>query len=361
MKRLLSKLIRFQELPRVHACYKPVADAVNLTGSGWVFKRLPARNYYIFGKKVSSAILLAPLHVLEHLQLAWEIILEDDQNRLFFVREYLSIPLAIVSPFWMYSSNRIFWQNNHTVQAAFMNSIHRIGLYFLRIVGAKFVSHDTDIFCKLGMLKFDQNLLIIPFPTEFRGSLPARRWPPVGYMRVGIVGSLRPEQRSESALELIRNYRAQSKISYDIVIGSNDRDRLEQFNADDVSLSFFRGEEDYWRCLESIDIVVVNYDPARYFWRTSGIVADAVSSGSVVVAPNFPVISRQLEVPNKVGFCFFDPSSFGDALSKAFLLAKNDDPRIRSERYCAGRSVPEISCCLAKMRQNLRLTAGVVV
>jgi hypothetical protein len=77
---------------------------------------------------------------------------------------------------------------------------------------------------------------------------------------------------------------------------------------------------DYEAALERCDVIVLNYQRERYFYRPSGVIADAVAHGAAVVTPDFPLMHRQLTHPAPVGSVFTDLDQLPDAIARARAL-----------------------------------------
>jgi hypothetical protein len=82
----------------------------------------------------------------------------------------------------------------------------------------------------------------------------------------------------------------------------------------------FTTEAAYTEALRSCYIVVLPYDEEAYAYRVSGVLADAVAAGAVVVAPDLPILRDQLMLPASVGTCYGSRAALGDAVVRAMQL-----------------------------------------
>ena len=81
----------------------------------------------------------------------------------------------------------------------------------------------------------------------------------------------------------------------------------------------FLEESNYFEKLRDTDIVLLPYDPFLYKYMVSGVFAEAVAMGKVVVAPDSSWMAEHIKNKRAAGKLFnsFDPQSIADAVLKA--------------------------------------------
>jgi hypothetical protein len=98
---------------------------------------------------------------------------------------------------------------------------------------------------------------------------------------------------------------------------------LERWRAarvDGINTTDYR---DYLAALGSCEVVVLNYHADRYYYRSSGVIGDAVAQGAAVACPDFPVFRRQIIEPVTVGAVFRDPEDLMRAVHAALELRRS--------------------------------------
>jgi hypothetical protein len=84
----------------------------------------------------------------------------------------------------------------------------------------------------------------------------------------------------------------------------------------------------YEACLASLDILVCDFSRDGYFYRSSGVVCDAICSGVWVVCPDYPVLKHQVSWPVEVGVVYPSWERIPDAMAAAGcqLTERGADP-----------------------------------
>jgi hypothetical protein len=83
--------------------------------------------------------------------------------------------------------------------------------------------------------------------------------------------------------------------------------------------------------------VVLNYRRDRYYYRASGVAADALNHRTVVVSPDFPVLRSQLTYPVQVGCLYRNLDGLESAIEQALAIRPEFEEAL--ERYEAERGV----------------------
>jgi hypothetical protein len=119
----------------------------------------------------------------------------------------------------------------------------------------------------------------------------------------------------------------------------------------------------YLDALDRCDVVILNYRRDRYFYRASGVAADAIARRAFVVCPDFPLMRHLLTEPAPVGALNAGLEDLGRAIREALALRGSaSDPfaahaRARSPAAIAGLLDAFVERGRAPARSNAR-TAG---
>jgi len=146
--------------------------------------------------------------------------------------------------------------------------------------------------------------LAIPHPHHLAENPPpwARGRMPGEAFRVGIIGTVRKEKPIRKLLEILRQ--AQQRLGFELVVGTPRASVppwLGKINAEILDTTT---ETHYSACLSSLDIFVVDFVHAEYYFRPSGAVVDAGMNGCYVICPDFPVFRAQIGQPVSIGETF---------------------------------------------------------
>jgi len=103
-------------------------------------------------------------------------------------------------------------------------------------------------------------------------------------------------------------------------------------------------DEAYREMISRCDVLVQNGAEISYFYRASGPIADAAACGTAVVAPDFPIIGKQVDGIGEV-FQSSETGSAGLSLPEAVRLAveKMRAGEYDFETYCEARSAQTIA------------------
>jgi hypothetical protein len=89
----------------------------------------------------------------------------------------------------------------------------------------------------------------------------------------------------------------------------------------------------YLAALSVCDVVVLNYEKSKYFYRCSGVAADAIGVQTYVVCPDFPFMSSQVNYPAKVGVVYEDETDLEIAIQQALALTLDSDKSAFESHY----------------------------
>jgi len=237
-----------------------------------------------------------------------------------FVREFLTLPLLLASPLLLHFRRRALFVLIHNVQMAHLRSRDRLALRFLFRLGFRFVALETDAGIReLGVDFHNDQLLVLPLCWPATAEIQSR---PRNSAKViiGIVGRLRPEKNVLQLLAILATLRQTMRPNIDIMVGCDSPEILRQAGALGLKCVDTTTDDTYHAALDSIDILVVNYDRSRYFYRTSGVIANAGFRGVVVVCPDYPAFRTQVSTPVPVGATFRSFNDIELAINQAAAL-----------------------------------------
>jgi hypothetical protein len=98
-------------------------------------------------------------------------------------------------------------------------------------------------------------------------------------------------------------------------------------------------------------VVVLNYVRERYYYRASGVAADALARRAAVVCPDFPVMRRQLADPAPVGATFATLNDLEAAITEALGLRPQLDAALA--RHQQARSAQALAALYDAMAERL--------
>jgi hypothetical protein len=67
---------------------------------------------------------------------------------------------------------------------------------------------------------------------------------------------------------------------------------------------------------------VTDYEKESYYYRTSGVISDAGSSGCYIIAPDYPVIRNQVKYPAEIGATFQSFADLDKLLNEAIVTVR---------------------------------------
>ena len=159
----------------------------------------------------------------------------------------------------------------------------------------------------LGIDPDPQQFFILHPPDSRAGRHRGPRAPPprVG---IGVIGEFRQEKDPERLLRILVAARERGGIGPRLVLGCPNEAILERWRSARVEGNDTADYQDYLAALASCEVVVLNYQAAGYYYRSSGVIGDAIALGAAVACPDFPVFRRQITEPVTVGAAFQGPA-----------------------------------------------------
>lgn len=148
---------------------------------------------------------------------------------------------------------------------------------------------------------------IIPHPmiSDVKPKLSySERFSPNTPIKIGVVGMIRKDKPISKLLEKIQEYQSSSSYPSELIIGTPFYQKPKDLDQLKATLYDTTKESDYLKVLQKIDILLVYYDKDKYYYRASGVISDAASSGCYIIASDYPVIKHQINYPVKIGSTF---------------------------------------------------------
>lgn len=231
------------------------------------------------------------------------------------VREFSTLPLAMLSRRFRPFRDRLLFLVNHNLQWAVRSAPERLAFRALNRAGFHFVFFETLDLEPLRRWGFRSGShAAIPLPVETPPPVPRPRAD--GPWRIGLAGQYRLEKGMEPALRSLLESSG-GRIRPRLGIPNPDEffrvsplaDRRAGFDWEDTS-----DPARFRRFLSDCDAILLNYDPAAYAYRPSGLMADAAACGTPVVLPDLPVQRVQVSAPVPVGEVRRDGESWPEAV-----------------------------------------------
>jgi glycosyltransferase involved in cell wall biosynthesis len=146
--------------------------------------------------------------------------------------------------------------------------------------------------------------LVVPHPHHLAENPPPPRPLRVAgaRFRVGLIGTVRKEKPIRHLLEIL--LQARGKLDFQLVVGTPRATTPPWLETLDLEVQDTTTEAQYSACLSSLDIFVVDFVQAEYFFRPSGAVIDAGMNGCYVICPDYLVFQAQISDPVSIGRTF---------------------------------------------------------
>jgi hypothetical protein len=226
------------------------------------------------------------------------------------VREFLTVPLLIVCPLLLPIRNRLKFLLNHNLQTANHKKTEGIILIFLNKIGFRFVNYESgSVPPSLQGFTIDKTL---PFPVQAGNGVPKKFNP----IYVGFIGSIRPEKNIDPLLGAIESAYKKNP-TFIPFLGCDNNLYLKNYKHKGFKTVDTTLYAEYQLALSTINIIVLNYDINCYEFRSSGVVADAISHRIIPIVPNYPIMAHQVQKPNKVGMTFKSLDELDMAINEA--------------------------------------------
>lgn len=293
--------------------------------------------------------------LLVHFVLMWDAV-RLPPGRFGLVREFLSVPTLLVWPVIWFRRRRLLFVVNHNLDSALCSKVHLFALRALCLMGIRLLCFESTAgLVKLNLACDSTQAFAIPTPLLPSQPLPpaAPHCPPV----IGVVGNVRSEKGFEDLLHVLVNASRSGKISARFLIGTTNREVRERCRAVGWEEVDTTHPAEYFSAMSRCDVLVFNYQRPNYFFRISGVVADAICAGTFVVTPNCPGLASQISEPARVGLTFESLEELPAVIECALKLAA-ETPREAFERQIAARGPARLAECLREIFQSFEPAAA---
>jgi glycosyltransferase involved in cell wall biosynthesis len=248
------------------------------------------------------------------------------------MNQYLTDQKIGFLPLLVLRGKKTFLGLHGNQQFAMSSKIKYLGLLYLQIYLKLFQK------LKVLLLEIDDDLIpetyrfsanskyIIPHPimSEVKPRLqPGERLDHNISLKIGVVGMIRPDKPIAQIIEKIQEYIKNSPNHCELAIGTPFNNKPAYLDQIEALLYDTTRQEDYFKVLQMIDILVVHYDKERYYYRASGVISDAGSCGCYIIASDYPVIKNQVNYPVSIGATFSSFDQIGDLIDQAIVKIKD--------------------------------------
>ncbi|HKL20616.1 MAG TPA: hypothetical protein VJ904_02345 [Tichowtungia sp.] len=258
------------------------------------------------------------------------------RQRRMVVREFSTLPLLLVFPLLWPLRKKLYFLINHNLQWAARDPLERFGLAILARLGARWALFESrlslrpQVSDRFGLSS--EKTMVLPHPVL--QSPPVEGCPKggEGASVVGVAGYYRPEKGIDELVGLLK----ETCPEFEILLGLPNPEAAAHLDVETVSTA---SETDYFNMIARCDVLVFNGEKDSYFYRASGPVADAAACRTAVVAPDFPVLGKQVAGIGEV-FQTLETGPAGCSLPDAVRTAveKVRAAQYDFDAYCGARS-----------------------
>lgn len=308
----------------LHLGLQPLMEAARLTRSNVAIVQVPVRwkkRPWLRGRlELYYKGLVAFVAHIRMVCAIWRLRHSD----LIFVREFITPATFLLWPLVRPFRHRLYFFANHNAQWAFRSGIwsHVEGAMLRLLVrtGLRLAFYEFPL---TTLTTGKTPVLTIPHPMDL---VPAKNAPKPDLAEpiVGVVGVMRSEKGADTILEALSQLREEGKLKMHLVLGCPEADVRAHWQERGFEVIDTTTHEAYLSVLDRCDVVVLNYERERYFYRVSGVLADALSRRTPVASPDYPVMHYQLTEPAKVGSVFTQIEELPDAIHEALALSGPD-------------------------------------
>jgi hypothetical protein len=237
-----------------------------------------------------------------HLRMAWAILRASrpDVFFLFTINTIYSLPIYLAL---LLRGRPAFFLAHGSQQTASRSLLHQTALQICRF--AVRVAELYPVHLELGDagmpagVRFPaEKSLCIPHPHPLAEKpLPEKKRG--GLLRVGVVGILRGDKPIDEIFRLLAGM--QEELGIRIVLGTPLWQKPDWAGTLPIEIIDTTNEAQYFACLSGLDVLVVDFRRADYYFRPSGVIIDAAMCGCAIVCPDFPVLAEEITSPVTIG------------------------------------------------------------
>ena len=273
--------------------------------------------------------------IINHIDLGRKINQSKDKDAVIiyaFSTEFLFFSFLV--SFW---TKNVYLVNNHNIQQAYQSSVMNLILKIYHYLKYKFIVLETSaILIDLGYQKQEVEQHI-SLPHSVVNSINSANKSELfddremSKKKVGIIGESRKGKNFSNTLDLM--LKISKNLDILLIIGTDDFSCFDDMDLQGIKLINTSTNDAYMAALTACDVVVLNYEKSKYFYRCSGVAADAIAVQTYVVCPDFPFMSSQVNYPAKVGVVYEDETDLELALQQALALTLDPDKSAFESHY----------------------------
>jgi hypothetical protein len=237
-----------------------------------------------------------------HLRMAWAILRvpRPDVFFLFTINPIYSLPIYFTL---LLRGRPAFFIVHGSQQTAARSLLHQTALQICRFavrVAELYPVHLElgDAGMPAGVRFIPEKSLCIPHPHPLAEKpLPEKKRE--GPLRVGVVGILRGDKPIDEIFRLLAGM--QDELGLRLVLGTPLWQKPDWADSLAIEIIDTMTEAQYFACLAGLDVLVVDFRRADYYFRPSGVIIDAAMCGVTIVCPDFPVLVAEITNPVAIG------------------------------------------------------------
>lgn len=248
-----------------------------------------------------------------------------------FVFEAYNQHFLLLLPLLVLSRKEVLIMLHGNQQFALNSKLKYWGLLYLKLFLNFFKSLKVvlleldDEICPKKVRLPDRSKIIIPHPIveELTPDLSLGIRKKSQKIKIGIVGIIRSDKPIEKIITQVEEY-LKKNTEAELIIGTPLKQKSDYLSKLNATIKDTTKEEDYFKVLQEIDILIVHYDRDRYYYRTSGVVSDAGSAGCYIIASDYPLIKHQIEYPVTIGDTFTNFTELDEKIDSAIAFIREN-------------------------------------
>lgn len=248
----------------------------------------------------------------------------------------------------IFNSRNVYLIVHHNIQQASQHKLMRWLMKLYYKLGYNFIVHETllplkDIgFCDKELSRYCALLHpinpVISQPNQ--NSSIDMLLSSDDRIKIGVVGNIRKGKSFHQTVKILSALK--EELNFSLIIGTND---VSQFSYEDAIIIDTSTYDNYILTLLLCDIIVLNYEESEYFFRCSGVAADAIGAKCYIVCSDFPLMSYQISYPKQIGTTYKDTLDIKIALKATIALGKPSENKLFEDHYIE-RSTEKIASVL---------------
>ena len=248
----------------------------------------------------------------------------------------------------LFRTRSVFFLTHHNIQQAYNNKILKILFKVYCFLGYRFILNETCSVLEefeFNCSEINRHISMLHPVLEYNNSVFSTHHDDNSIKKVGIIGKF---GKGKKILENLNRLLAlQDSMNFSLIIGTDNLNYFGDIDLGKAKLISTSRREDYLSALALCDVVVLGYERSQYFFRCSGVAADAISCKTYVVCPDFPLLNSQTNHPSKVGVLYDSDSSLEYMLQEALQLVSSDN-NSAFEKHHYERSIKNVTDKLAQ-------------